>query len=144
MKDADWIRSIAAKPPALRQPIYESLRLNAIAARLELAEQQNQALKDVLHTVAVFMQAQEDGDFVTAEGAYLAFKAALADVMATEEPDAIVTEVEVAAWDGSPPAVVRTTTEVRHNPTATRTPPTPPNTVDADPTAPQEDSPCQD
>lgn len=140
MKDADWIRSIAAKPPALRQPIYESLRLNAIAARLELLEQQNAALKDVLHSAAVFMQAQEDGDLVTAQGAFLAFKVAMADVMASEEPDAIVTEVEIGASDGSPSAIVRTSTEVRHDPTGTRTPPTPPNTVDADPTAPQEDS----
>lgn len=139
MKDSDWIRSIAAKPPALRQPIYESLRLNAIAARLELLERQNQALKDTLHTTAVFMQAQEDGDLVTAQGAFLAFKVAMAEALQSDEPDAIATEVEIEAESGSPPAIVRTSTEVRHSPTGTRTPPTPLNTVDADPTAPQED-----
>jgi len=139
MKDSDWIRSIAAKPPALRQPIYESLRLNAIAARLELAEQQNTALKDVLHSVVAFMQAQEDGDMVAAHGAYLAFKVAFAEAMATEEPDAIATEVEIEAWEGSPPNIVRTSTEVRHRKRGTHTPATPPNTVDADPTALQEE-----
>lgn len=139
VKDTDWIRSIAAKPAHLRQPIYESLRLQAIAARLELLERQNRAFKAALHAVATFMQAQEDGDLHTAHAALLQYQAAFKEALASEEPDEIETEAAFDLTPGSSPTALRRRTEVRHTPQATLPSPEPPNVVESDPSVVQED-----
>lgn len=139
MKDADWIRSIAAKPPALRQPIYEGLRLAAIAARLELLEQQNAAFKQVLHMVAVFMQAQADNDVRAMQAAYTELQSAIPAALATEEPERILTEVELDWQPGSRPTVLRTNTEVYQGVPDEPVAPEPPNVVESSLSSNQEE-----
>ena len=140
MKDSDWLRKIAATPLHNRQPLYEATRLYAVAAKLEMLQSQNAKLKETISNIAEFMRAQEKGDLEIMGRAAEAMQGLMTAILQSEEPDAIVTEINANFTPGGQLTVTGGKTLAVQYPQPLQPPqPEPPNTIDADPTALQEE-----